>query len=79
MTARTVTIGQGTYPVVLPSLRDPRLHVAVVVLTVHVLGQVGLGFWVSVPQIVELNLYCALMLAGGRMTLAQQAYEESSP
>jgi alkylhydroperoxidase family enzyme len=32
----------------------------------------------SVPEIVELNLYCALMLAGGRMTLAQQAYEEST-
>jgi alkylhydroperoxidase family enzyme len=31
----------------------------------------------SVPQIVELNLFCALMLAGGRMTLVQQAYEES--
>src|SRR5689334_15312526 len=52
MTARTVTIGQATYPLVLPNIRDPRLHVAVVVLTVHVLGQVGLGFWVSVPQIV---------------------------
>lgn len=30
----------------------------------------------TVPEIVELNLYCALMLAGGRMTYAQQAYEE---
>ncbi len=29
----------------------------------------------TVPEIVELNLFCALMLAGGRMTLAQQAYE----
>ena len=33
----------------------------------------------TVPEIVELNLFCALMLAGGRMTLAQQAYEESTP
>ena len=31
----------------------------------------------AVPEIVELNLYCALMLAGGRMTYAQQAYEEN--
>jgi alkylhydroperoxidase family enzyme len=31
----------------------------------------------TVPEIVELNLYCALMLAGGRMTYAQQAYEEA--
>jgi Na+-translocating ferredoxin:NAD+ oxidoreductase RnfD subunit len=52
MTARTLTIGRGTYPLVLPNVRDPRLHVAAVVLTVHVLGQVGLGFWVSVPQII---------------------------
>ena len=29
----------------------------------------------TVSEIVELNLFCALMLAGGRMTLAQQAYE----
>jgi AhpD family alkylhydroperoxidase len=34
-----------------------------------------LGAWFSVPEIVELNMFCALMLAGGRMTQAQQAYE----
>ena len=28
----------------------------------------------SVAQVVELNMYCALMLAGGRMTYVQQAY-----
>ena len=33
----------------------------------------------SVPQIAELNLFCALMLAGGRMTYAQQAFEDPSP
>lgn len=32
----------------------------------------------TVPEIVELNLYCALMLAGGRMTLVQQAYAEDA-
>ena len=52
MTARTLTIGRGSYPIVLPNARDPRLHVAVVVLTVHALGQIGLDFWLSVPQIV---------------------------
>jgi hypothetical protein len=64
MTARTVTIGQGTYPLVLPNVRDPRLHVAVVVLTVHLLGQVGLGFWVSVPQIVAAIGTCWLIEVG---------------
>lgn len=29
----------------------------------------------TTPEIVELNLFCALMLAGGRMTYVQQAYE----
>ena len=30
----------------------------------------------STSEIVELQMFCALMLAGGRMTLVQQAYEE---
>ena len=30
----------------------------------------------STPQIVELNLFAALMLAGGRMTYVQRGYEE---
>ena len=29
----------------------------------------------STPEVVELNMFCALMLAGGRMTQAQRAYE----
>jgi alkylhydroperoxidase family enzyme len=33
----------------------------------------------SVPEIVELNLFCTLMLAGGRMTFVQQAYENKAP
>jgi len=31
----------------------------------------------TVPEIVELNMFCALMLAGGRMTYVQQAYEDA--
>lgn len=34
-----------------------------------------LGRHFSVPEVVELNMFCALMLAGGRMTQAQRAYE----
>jgi Na+-translocating ferredoxin:NAD+ oxidoreductase RnfD subunit len=55
---RTLTIGGGTYPLILPNIRDPRLHVASVIISVHVLGQVGLGFWVSVPQILAAILTC---------------------
>ncbi len=38
-----------------------------------VFGELGRQF--STPEIVELNMFCALMLAGGRMTYVQQAYE----
>jgi Na+-translocating ferredoxin:NAD+ oxidoreductase RnfD subunit len=61
MTARTLTVGGATYPLILPSIRDPRLHVAAVIITVHVLGQVGLQFWVSVPQILAAILTCAIL------------------
>ncbi len=58
---RAIHIGARTYPVVLPKLRDPRLHVAAVVITLHVLGQVGLRFQVSVPQILAAILTTAII------------------
>jgi Na+-translocating ferredoxin:NAD+ oxidoreductase RnfD subunit len=61
MTARSVTLGGATYPLILPNIRDPRLHVAAVIITVHVLGQVGLHFRVSVPQILAAILTCAVI------------------
>jgi Na+-translocating ferredoxin:NAD+ oxidoreductase RnfD subunit len=61
MTARALTIRGGTYPLVLPNIRDPRLHVAAVIITIHVLGQVGLRFQVSVPQILAAILTCAIL------------------
>lgn len=60
-TARTVRLGAASYPLVLPNIRDPRLHLAAVIITIHVLGQVALGFRVSVPQIVIAILTCALL------------------
>jgi hypothetical protein len=59
--ARTLTVGATTYPVVLPNIRDPRLHVASVILTVHALGQLGLDFAVSIPQIVAAIVTCAII------------------
>ena len=59
--ARAIRIGGTSYPVVLPKLRDARLHVAVVVISIHVLGQVGLGFQVSVPQILASILTTAVL------------------
>jgi Na+-translocating ferredoxin:NAD+ oxidoreductase RnfD subunit len=59
--ARTVRLGSTVYPVVLPSVRDPRLHLAMVILSIHVLGQAALGFRASVPQIVSAILASALI------------------
>lgn len=61
MTARTLTVGGATYPLILPSVRDPRLHVAAVIITIHLLGQVGLGFRVTVPQILAAIVTCAVL------------------
>ena len=61
MTARTLTLRGDTYPLVLPNIRDPRLHVAAVIITIHVLGQVSLNFRVSIPQILAAILTCAVL------------------
>jgi hypothetical protein len=58
---RTLRLGARDYPVVLPSVRDPRLHLAAVIITIHVLGQTALGFRVSIPQILAAILTCALI------------------
>jgi hypothetical protein len=49
---RAVWIRGREYLVVPPSIRDPRLHVAAVLLTLQVLGQTVLGFRLSVTQIL---------------------------
>ena len=57
---RSVRLGTRHYPVLLPNLRDARLHVAAVIVSIHVLGQVALDFRVSVPQILAAIFACAL-------------------
>src|ERR1700674_1638258 len=49
---RKLRIGGNDYPVLLPSIRDPRLHVAAVLLTLQILGQTVLDFRLSVAQIL---------------------------
>ena len=61
MTSRALTVNGRSYPLVLPTIRDPRLHVAAVIISIHVLGQLGLGFQVSVPQILAAILTCAVI------------------
>jgi len=57
-TSRTLRLGGKRYPLVLPRLGDPRLHLASVIISIHVLGQVALGFRVSVPQILSAIVTC---------------------
>ncbi len=53
-----------SYPVILPSLRDPRLHLAAVTLSLHALGQVAFGFRLSIAQIL-IALFAAALLESG--------------
>ena len=41
-----------SYPVVLPKLSDPRLHLAAVITSLQVIGQVGFHFQLSIAQIL---------------------------
>ncbi len=61
VTSRTLTLSGTTYPLILPSIRDPRLHVAAVIITIHVLGQTALHFHVSIPQILAAILTTAII------------------
>jgi len=56
-----IRVGHHMYPIVGPSIRDPRLHLAAVIITIHVLGQVAFDFHVSIPQIVTAIVTCALI------------------
>ncbi|GHJ59456.1 hypothetical protein NOK12_19740 [Nocardioides sp. OK12] len=56
---RTVRLGGTDYPVRLPSPRDPRLHLAVTISTLQVLGQTVLGWQVSIAQILLCLGTCA--------------------
>src|SRR5438477_7537571 len=49
---RTIRLAGRTYRVLLPSIRDARLHVAAVLLTLQGLGQTVLDFRLSVAQIL---------------------------
>src|SRR5262252_318934 len=61
---RSVRIRGREYPVFLPSVRDPRLHVAAVLLTLQLLGQTVLNFRLSVAQILICLLVGALIEFG---------------
>src|SRR5213082_3037998 len=51
-TAPSILIRGTPYPVLLPKLRDPRLHLAATITSLQVIGQVGFHFEVSIAQIL---------------------------
>ena len=60
----TVRIRGTPYPILLPTLRDPRLHLAVVIVSLQVLGQVAFGFRLSIAQILVALLTSAALEFG---------------
>src|SRR6478609_4872118 len=48
----TFVIRGRPYPVLLPKLADPRLHLAAVIISLQVIGQVGFHFELSIAQIL---------------------------
>src|SRR5436305_2484533 len=57
----TLTVRGATYPVVLPKLSDPRLHLAATITSLQVIGQVGFHFELSIAQILISLATCAVL------------------
>src|SRR5713101_2290852 len=58
---RSIRLGRASYPLVLPTWRDPRLHITAVTISLQVLGQTSLRFDVSIAQILVAVLTCAVL------------------
>jgi hypothetical protein len=56
-----VVIRGTRYPVLLPKLRDPRLHLAATIVSLQVIGQVGFHFRLSIAQILISLGTCAVL------------------
>ncbi len=61
---RTVFFRGRPYPLLLPSLRDPRLHLAAVIVSLQVLGQTAFDFRLSIAQILIAVGTCAMLEVG---------------
>src|SRR3990170_8137404 len=61
---RTLRVRGTAYPVLLPTWRDARLHLAAVIVSLQVLGQVAFDFRLSIAQILVALLTCAVLEVG---------------
>src|SRR5256714_9926024 len=57
----TLSVRGAKYPVVLPKLSDPRLHLAATISSLQVIGQVGFHFQLSIAQILVSLATCAVL------------------
>ena len=60
----TLRIRGTSYPVLLPKRSDPRLHLAAVIVSLQVLGQVAFEFRLSIAQILVCLVTCAVLEVG---------------
>src|SRR5437773_7373052 len=58
---RALQIRGTSYPVLLPTVRDPRLHLAAVIVSLQVLGQTAFDFGLSIAQILVSLGTCAVL------------------
>src|SRR5215212_8762723 len=60
----SLTFRGRAYPILLPKLRDPRLHLAAVITSLQILGQVAFDFRLSIAQILLSLVTCAVLEVG---------------
>jgi len=61
MGGRSLRIRGTSYPVVLPKLSDPRLHLSTTFVFLYLLGEFAFDFRLSIPQILTPLLTCAVL------------------
>src|SRR5438445_8842431 len=61
MSSLAIGVHGTRYPVVLPTLRDPRLHLAAVIVSLQILGQTAFDFRLSIAQILIALGTCAVL------------------
>jgi len=61
---RSISIRGRPYPVLLPGVSDPRLHLAAVIVSLQVLGQAAFDFRLSIAQILIALGTCAVLEVG---------------
>jgi hypothetical protein len=60
-TGRALRIRGNAYPLVLPKLSDPRLHLSTTFVFLYLLGEFEFHFRLSIPQILTSLLTCAVI------------------